>query len=49
MAEVTYFVLVLGALLPAALAGAVGRGATIWVHARRLDRGSVLYTGRQRL
>jgi len=49
MAEVAYFALVLGALLPAALAGALGRGATLWVQARRLDRGSVPHTDRQRL
>jgi SAM-dependent methyltransferase len=34
-AEVVYFALVLGALGPAALAGAVGRGATIWVQAQK--------------
>lgn len=34
-AEVAYFMLVLGALGPAALAGAAGRGATIWVQARK--------------
>lgn len=34
-AEVAYFTLVLGALLPAALAGAAGRGATLWVQASR--------------
>ena len=37
-AEVAYFTLVLGALVPAALAGAAGRGATIWVQARPSDR-----------
>ena len=34
-AEIAYFVLVLGALAPAALAGFAGRGATIWVQARK--------------
>jgi 2-polyprenyl-3-methyl-5-hydroxy-6-metoxy-1,4-benzoquinol methylase len=36
VAEVAYFTLVLGALVPAALAGLAGQGATIWVEARRL-------------
>jgi 2-polyprenyl-3-methyl-5-hydroxy-6-metoxy-1,4-benzoquinol methylase len=36
-AEVAYFTLVLGALVPAALAGLTGHGATIWVEARRLQ------------
>ncbi len=39
-AEIAYFALVLGALVPAALAGAAGRGATIWIQARRRDRQS---------
>ncbi len=34
-AEIAYFVLVLGALVPAALAGVTARGATIWVQARK--------------
>jgi SAM-dependent methyltransferase len=34
-AEIAYFALVLGALIPAALAGVAGWGATIWVQARK--------------